>query len=100
MTCQCKHNTAGKECEKCKPFHFDRPWGRATSFSANECVACKCNNHARRCRFNMELFQGSILQNSISAENFHPNSLDTFPSKNNRNKLSVVGNNNFFFGVF
>ena len=24
---------------------------------ANECVACKCNNHARRCRFNMELFQ-------------------------------------------
>ena len=57
MTCQCKHNTAGRECEKCKPFHFDRPWGRATSFSANECVACKCNNHARRCRFNMELFQ-------------------------------------------
>jgi len=57
MTCACKHNTAGKECEKCKPFHFDRPWGRATSASVNECVACKCNNHARRCRFNMELFQ-------------------------------------------
>ena len=31
MSCNCKHNTAGKECEKCKPFHFDRPWGRATS---------------------------------------------------------------------
>ena len=57
MTCNCKHNTAGKECEKCKPFHFDRPWGRATSATANECVACKCNNHARRCRFNMELYQ-------------------------------------------
>ncbi len=57
MTCDCKHNTAGKECEKCKPFHYDRPWGRATSGSANECVACKCNNHARRCRFNMELYQ-------------------------------------------
>ena len=57
MSCNCKHNTAGKECEKCKPFHFDRPWGRATSGQANECVACKCNNHARRCRFNMELFQ-------------------------------------------
>ncbi len=57
MTCSCKHNTAGRECEKCKPFHFDRPWGRATSSQANECVACKCNNHARRCRFNMELFQ-------------------------------------------
>ena len=38
-------------------FHFDRPWGRATSGSANECVECRCNNHARRCRFNMELFQ-------------------------------------------
>ena len=57
MSCNCKHNTAGKECEKCKSFHFDRPWGRATSSLANECVACKCNNHARRCRFNMELFQ-------------------------------------------
>ena len=50
MRCNCKHNTAGKECEKCKPFHFDRPWGRATSGDANECVACQCNNHARRCR--------------------------------------------------
>ena len=50
MTCNCKHNTAGPECEKCKPFHFDRPWGRATSLDANECVACQCNNHARRCR--------------------------------------------------
>ena len=57
MACICKHNTAGKECEKCKTFHFDRPWGRASSTSANECVACDCNNHARRCRFNMELYQ-------------------------------------------
>ncbi|QQP38948.1 Netrin 1a, partial [Caligus rogercresseyi] len=47
MTCNCQHNTAGRECEKCK----------ATSISANECVACKCNKHARRCRFNMELYQ-------------------------------------------
>lgn len=36
--CDCKHNTAGSECEKCKPFHFDRPWARATSRIANECV--------------------------------------------------------------
>jgi netrin 1 len=94
MTCNCKHNTDGKECEKCKgewneaeknkgeeekakeknvlsrqeftrglmtivfaDFHFDRPWGRATSNGANECVACRCNGHARRCRFNMELYQ-------------------------------------------
>ena len=57
MACDCQHNTDGRECEKCKPFHFDRPWGRATGGSANECVACSCNLHARRCRFNMELYR-------------------------------------------
>jgi netrin receptor unc-5 len=57
MKCDCQHNTDGRECEKCKPFHFDRPWGRATGGSASECVACSCNLHARRCRFNMELYR-------------------------------------------
>ena len=57
LTCDCQHNTDGRECEKCKPFHFDRPWGRASATSANECVACDCNLHARRCRFNMELYR-------------------------------------------
>ncbi|KAL5018766.1 hypothetical protein ScPMuIL_004488 [Solemya velum] len=54
--CDCKHNTAGADCEKCKPFHFDRPWARATIMDANECVACNCNLHARQCRFNMKLY--------------------------------------------
>ncbi|GAB6029224.1 Netrin-1 [Chamberlinius hualienensis] len=62
LACDCKHNTAGRDCEKCKPFHFDRPWGRATSKEANECVACQCNLHARRCRFNMELYKLSGRQ--------------------------------------
>jgi len=57
LTCDCQHNTDGRECEKCKSFHFDRPWGRATSAQANECVPCSCNLHARRCRFNMELYR-------------------------------------------
>ena len=57
LTCACQHNTAGRECEKCKPFHFDRPWGRATQMQPNECKPCDCNLHARRCRFNMELFR-------------------------------------------
>ncbi|XP_076338627.1 netrin-1-like isoform X2 [Tachypleus tridentatus] len=57
LECDCKHNTAGRDCEKCKDFHFDRPWQRATHNSANECVACNCNLHARKCRFNIELYK-------------------------------------------
>jgi netrin receptor unc-5 len=38
LACECKHNTAGRDCEKCKAFHFDRPWSRATARQANECV--------------------------------------------------------------
>lgn len=36
--CDCKHNTAGVDCERCKPFHYDRPWARATQRQANQCV--------------------------------------------------------------
>lgn len=36
-TCACKHNTAGADCEKCKDFHFDKPWARATAEDANAC---------------------------------------------------------------
>ncbi|XP_046352056.1 netrin-1-like isoform X2 [Haliotis rufescens] len=61
LACDCKHNTAGYDCEKCKPFHYDRPWARATPGETNECVACNCNLHARRCRFNRELYMLSGL---------------------------------------
>ncbi|CAK7317106.1 NTN1 [Vulpes lagopus] len=57
LVCDCRHSTAGPECDRCKPFHYDRPWQRATAREANECVACNCNLHARRCRFNMELYK-------------------------------------------
>ncbi|CAF1102291.1 unnamed protein product [Rotaria sp. Silwood1] len=43
LVCDCKHNTAGDECERCKDFHYDRPWARATQRDANECVACNCH---------------------------------------------------------
>jgi len=37
-TCDCRHNTAGVDCERCKPFHYDRPWARATVDDPHECV--------------------------------------------------------------
>ena len=38
LACECRHNTAGVDCERCKPFHYDRPWARATEQDANECI--------------------------------------------------------------
>ena len=37
-TCECRHNTAGADCDRCKPFHHDRPWARATTHDAHQCV--------------------------------------------------------------
>jgi netrin 1 len=37
LECECKHNTAGRDCEKCKLFYFDRPWARGMQRDASEC---------------------------------------------------------------
>nr|AVK72288.1 netrin A [Isodiametra pulchra] len=54
--CDCQHNTAGPDCERCKPFYKDRPWKRASEDDAQECHMCECNLHAKSCRFNMKTY--------------------------------------------
>ncbi|KAL4676011.1 hypothetical protein H8959_010156 [Pygathrix nigripes] len=57
LICDCRHGTEGPDCGRCKPFYCDRPWQRATARESHACLACSCNGHARRCRFNMELYR-------------------------------------------
>lgn len=37
LVCDCKHNTAGRDCEKCRNFHYDTPWERATPENPVQC---------------------------------------------------------------
>ena len=39
--CECEHNTAGDDCEICKPMFNNRPWMPANSSHANECQGSK-----------------------------------------------------------
>lgn len=68
LSCECKHNTAGRDCERCKPFHFDRPWGRATARDANECKGnislCffeRFFSFRLLCRFIKKMSSGAII---------------------------------------
>lgn len=56
LVCQCEHNTAGRDCEKCSNFYNDRPWKMATETDANECLQCNCNGKSHECYFNQTLY--------------------------------------------
>ncbi|XP_061867634.1 laminin subunit gamma-3 [Colius striatus] len=59
LVCLCQHNTAGTDCERCQPFHQDRPWARGTAEAANECLPCNCSGRSDECFYDRELYRRS-----------------------------------------
>lgn len=52
-TCECQHNTAGADCDRCKDFYFDRPWKLATNKDANECIGMYITHSIYQCCFTL-----------------------------------------------
>ncbi|NXX38600.1 LAMC3 protein, partial [Tricholaema leucomelas] len=57
LACVCQHNTAGIDCERCQPFHQDRPWARGTAQAPNECLPCNCSGRSEECFYDRELYR-------------------------------------------
>lgn len=57
--CDCQHNTAGLNCERCADLFNDLPWRAAEEDNPHTCKRCECNNHAQRCRFSQALYEAS-----------------------------------------
>ncbi|KAJ7999470.1 hypothetical protein DPEC_G00194760 [Dallia pectoralis] len=57
--CECQHNTAGVNCERCADLYNNRPWRAAEESNTHTCQRCECNNHALRCRFDPAVYEAS-----------------------------------------
>uniref|UniRef100_A0A8C9S2X5 Laminin subunit beta-3-like n=1 Tax=Scleropages formosus TaxID=113540 RepID=A0A8C9S2X5_SCLFO len=57
--CECQHNTAGVNCERCEDLYNDLPWRPSEEGHTHTCQRCECNNHAQRCRFDPVVYEAS-----------------------------------------
>uniref|UniRef100_A0A8C1NQ00 Uncharacterized protein n=1 Tax=Cyprinus carpio TaxID=7962 RepID=A0A8C1NQ00_CYPCA len=57
--CDCQHNTAGVNCDRCDDLHNDLPWKPAENGNTHTCKRCECNDHADRCHFDAERYEAT-----------------------------------------
>ncbi|KAL6111275.1 lamb3 [Pungitius sinensis] len=57
--CDCQHNTAGLNCERCADLFQDLPWRPAEESNPHTCKRCECNNHAQSCRFDQARYEAT-----------------------------------------
>eukprot|EP00049_Salpingoeca_infusionum_P014140 m.263801 g.263801 ORF g.263801 m.263801 type:complete len:753 (-) comp15606_c0_seq1:326-2584(-) len=79
VSCICKHNTEGAQCQSCLPGFNDAGWAQASAFQATICEPCDCNNHADDCVYDSTLDLGVCVDCQHNTQGAHcSNCVDGF----------------------